>query len=82
MFRRKSKPVPLAPAQAPRHSFRMRTKDTEIEAHGYGLIVAMMAVILVIAALGFGAVVGPTLVSMAKQSAQAEPATPVKPPAS
>ncbi len=60
----------------------MRTKDTEIEAHGYGLIVAMMAVILIIAALGFGAVVGPTLVSMAKQSAQAEPATPVKPPAS
>lgn len=60
----------------------MRTKDTEIEAHGYGLIVAMMAVILIIAALGFGAVVGPTLVSMVKQSAQAEPATPVKPPAS
>lgn len=80
MFSRKSKPAPLAPT--PRHSFRMRTKDTEIEAHGYGLIVAMMAVILVIVALGFGAVLGPTLVSIAKQSAQAEPAAPVKPPAS
>lgn|GEM_PF-1199637 len=79
MFSRKSKPAPLAPT--PRHSFRMRTKDTEIEAHGYGLIVAMMAVFLVVV-LGFSVVMAPTIEALAKQHAQAEPATPVKPPAS
>ena len=81
MFRRKSKPVPLAPAQAPRHSFKMRTKDTEIEATGFGLVVAMMAVFLVIM-LGFSVVMAPMIERIAEQSAQAEPAAPVKPPAS
>lgn len=53
MLKQKSKRVP---APLPRHSFRMKAIGTEFEAHGFGLIVAMVAVILVMIVLCIGAI--------------------------
>ena len=74
-------PPPLAPAPPPRHSFRMKAVGTEFEAHGLGLIVAAMAVVLILTAIIFGGSATTQAVGgMFDRPAQAEPETPERPP--
>lgn len=77
MFLKKARPTPLPP----RHSFRMKAVGTEFEAHGLGLIVAAMAVILILTAIIFGGAATTQAVGgIVQRFAQAEPETPERPP--
>lgn len=79
MFSRKPKPV-LTPPQA-RHSFRMKAVGTEFEAHGLGLIVAAMAVVLILTAIIFGGAATTQAVGgIVQRLTQAEPAPLERPP--
>lgn len=79
MFSRKPKPI-QAPPQ-PRHSFRMKAVGTEFEAHGLGLIVAAMAVVLILTAIIFGGAATTQAVGgLFDRIAQAEPEAPERPP--
>lgn len=79
MLFRKSKPIPAPPQ--PRHSFRMKAVGTEFEAHGLGLIVAAMAVVLILTAIIFGGAATTQAVGgIVQRFAQAEPAPLEKPP--
>lgn len=79
MFPRKPKPAQVPPQ--PRHSFRMKAVGTEFEAHGLGLIVAAMAVVLILTVIIFGGAATTQAVSgLFDRVSQAEPSPLEKPP--
>ena len=68
------------PAQFPRHFFRMKAGGTEFEAHGLGLIVAALTVIVLLAALFFGATASRGVAVFFDSSTQSEPLPLERPP--
>jgi len=59
----------------------MKAVGTEFEAHGLGLIVAAMAVVLILIAIIFGGAATTLAVGgLFDRISQAEPSPPVKPP--